>query len=199
MTCFYDQRERGVDIMSGTAQKEDVRMFWVRQADNERGSVLVISMLILVMLTLLGFASMGTSNVEIMVAGNERTYKENFFRAEAANMAGGQRYVNLADMPSDSMDFGSSGAGVSPESKWELMGGADWVSGMSVPSQPFSVAVSGAAIDNNSRYHVVYEGAPVGSSEGLEASASLRQYSVCGQSDIKGGNVIIQTGGSVRF
>jgi hypothetical protein len=187
------------DTMNGNAQKVDVGMFLVRHADNEQGSVLVISMLILVMLTLLGFASMGTSNVEIMVAGNERTYKENFFRAEAANMAGGQRYVNLAGRPPEGMNFGSSGGGVSGESLMALMGGADWISDMSVPEQPFGVSISGAAIDNNSRYHVVYEGAPQGSGEGLEASTSLRQYTVYGQSNIKGGNVIIQTGGSVRF
>ena len=188
--------------MNGMIQTEKAALHLLQSADNERGSVLVISMLILVMLTVVGFAAMNTSNIEQMISGNERTYKENFYRAEAANMAGGQRYDNLADPGQGfggGMDFGSAGPGVSETSNKALMGAVAWVSSTSLPDAPFDVLGSGQALDANSRYHILYQGTSEVSSEGLETSTTFYRYAVYGQSDIKGGNVMIQTGGSVNF
>lgn len=187
--------------MNGMIKTEKAIRRPMHRVDNEQGSVLVISMLILVMLTLVGFASMNTSNIEMMISGNERTYKENFYRAEAANMAGGQRYDNLADSGGSGggMDFGSAGPGVSETSTLSLMGAVGWVSSTDLPDDPFNAAGSGQALDADSRYHILYLGTTEGSSEGLESPTTFYRYSVYGQSDIKGGNVMIQTGGSVNF
>jgi type IV pilus assembly protein PilX len=50
---------------------------------NEKGSVLVISMLILVLLTLIGKAAVTTSTIETEIAGNERFHKRTFYATEA--------------------------------------------------------------------------------------------------------------------
>ncbi len=187
--------------MNGTERTEKKEKYFIDRAKDEQGSVLVISMLILVMLTVLGFASMNTANVEKLVAGNERTYKENFFRAEAANMVGGQRFVNLTD-PTEApggMDYGSAGPGVSGEVETALKGGEDWISSVSLPDEPFDISISGSALDNNSRYHVLYIGDVTGNSQGLSNPSNFHVYSVYGLSDIKRGNVIIQTSGAVSF
>jgi len=173
--------------MNRTTQKDGTGMRLLHHATNEKGSVLAITMLVMVMLTLIGIASMTTSTIEEMIAGNERSYKENFFRAEAANMAGGQRYDNLADSSGGTgtgMTFGDAGPGVSEASK----------------DDPLTVAfIWDIALDNNSLYTIVYQGLPEGASEDLGSSDNLRKFAVYGQSSIKGGNVFIQTNGSVSF
>lgn len=189
--------------MNGTEKTGKKTMPLIHGADNERGSVLVIAMLVLVMLTVLGFASMNTSNIEVMISGNERTYKENFYRAEAANMAGGQRYDNLADSSQGfggGMDFGSAGPGVSAISTLALMGAVDWVDPTSLPDNALAAGIAAQALDANSRYQIVYLGTSQGSSQSIGSNATtFYKYAVYGQSDIKGGNVLIQTGGSVNF
>jgi Tfp pilus assembly protein PilX len=55
---------------------------------NDRGSVLVIGLLTLALLSLLGSAATTTSRTEIQIAGNDKSYKELFYTAEVALTAG---------------------------------------------------------------------------------------------------------------
>ena len=50
---------------------------------NEQGSVLVLAMVMLVVLTIIGIAATRTSTTELRIAGNERFYKEAFYRADS--------------------------------------------------------------------------------------------------------------------
>ena len=49
----------------------------------EKGSVTVIALMILVVLTLLGIMATRTSTIDIRIAANEISYKKNFYVAEA--------------------------------------------------------------------------------------------------------------------
>ncbi len=49
---------------------------------NENGSVLVMSLLILVFITLVGIAATTTSSLESQIAGNNQRYKIDFYAAE---------------------------------------------------------------------------------------------------------------------
>ena len=51
---------------------------------NEVGSVLVVALVILVLLTIIGIAAMSTTNVELKISGNEKFYKLALYAAEAA-------------------------------------------------------------------------------------------------------------------
>ena len=55
-----------------------------RLLTNEEGSVLIVAIVILMLLTLLGIYATRTSEIELQIAGNERLYKQNLYRAEAA-------------------------------------------------------------------------------------------------------------------
>ena len=55
---------------------------------NDRGSVLVIGLLTLALLSLLGSAATTSSRTEIQIAGNDKSYKEAFYTAEVALTAG---------------------------------------------------------------------------------------------------------------
>jgi len=51
---------------------------------NEKGSVMVVAILILALLTIIGIAAMSTTNVELKISGNEKSYKMALYAAEAA-------------------------------------------------------------------------------------------------------------------
>jgi type IV pilus assembly protein PilX len=86
---------------------------------NEKGSVLVISMLILVLLTLIGTAAITTSTIETEIAGNERFQKRTFYAAEAGlghamatlqKQFGDNNNVSLASGGAGNWDFALIGA-----------------------------------------------------------------------------------------
>jgi hypothetical protein len=52
--------------------------------NNENGSALLISLLILGLLTLLGIFATNTTNIELQIAGNDKLHKVAFYAAEAA-------------------------------------------------------------------------------------------------------------------
>jgi len=52
--------------------------------ENEKGSVTVLALVLLILLTLLGIAATTTSSIEVQIAGNELRHKLAFYSAEAA-------------------------------------------------------------------------------------------------------------------
>jgi type IV pilus assembly protein PilX len=55
----------------------------IQVVENERGSVLVIALIMLVLLTILGISASTTSEIETQIAGNERNYKRTFYTANS--------------------------------------------------------------------------------------------------------------------
>jgi len=62
----------------------DIERTIKRSPRRERGSVLVIALIMIVLLTIIGISASKTSEIEIMIAGNERIAKENLYLAEGA-------------------------------------------------------------------------------------------------------------------
>lgn len=54
------------------------------QLDNEKGSVMALSMVLLVLLTILGIAVLTSSSIDTQIAGNELRHKLAFYAAESA-------------------------------------------------------------------------------------------------------------------
>jgi len=52
--------------------------------DNEQGSVMVLAMILLAVLTILGIAVLTSSNIDTQIAGNELRHKLAFYAAESA-------------------------------------------------------------------------------------------------------------------
>jgi hypothetical protein len=61
---------------------------------NEDGSVLVIALVMLALLTIMGVSATTTSNIEMQVAKNIEFYTENLYMAEAAAMEAAQELEN---------------------------------------------------------------------------------------------------------
>ena len=51
--------------------------------NNERGSVLIIAVLMLVLLTIIGISATNTTTTDLQIAGNEKTHRIAFYAAEA--------------------------------------------------------------------------------------------------------------------
>lgn len=90
---------------------------------NEQGSVLIVSLLTLALLTLLGVAATTTTTSDMHVSGNEKSYKLAFYAAEAARgyvaaspalygpnniTVGGKQYFPNNGDPSEEYSLGSS-------------------------------------------------------------------------------------------
>ncbi|OPX36372.1 MAG: hypothetical protein B1H12_07165 [Desulfobacteraceae bacterium 4484_190.2] len=57
---------------------------FTKRGKNEDGSVMVVAILILALLTIIGIAAMSTTNVELKISSNEKSYKMALYAAEAA-------------------------------------------------------------------------------------------------------------------
>ncbi len=83
-------------MLKRTIFKEPVT-FSFQRGQGEEGFVLVSILTIMVMLVMLGLASTTSTVMELHIAGNDRVYKENFYRAEGAAMESAQRLANEKD------------------------------------------------------------------------------------------------------
>jgi Tfp pilus assembly protein PilX len=85
----------------------------ISMLNNEDGTVLVLALIMLVLLTLIGISATTTSMIETRIAGNERVYKQNFYAAEAASMHCAQEMEEKVDPKADtSTDKWLHGIGV---------------------------------------------------------------------------------------
>ena len=66
---------------------------FIANLKNEKGSALILALLILVLLTLMGISATTTSTVEVQMAGSEKFYEMAFYSAES----GWQRALNWLD------------------------------------------------------------------------------------------------------
>jgi hypothetical protein len=81
--------------------------------NNQRGSALVVALLMLVVLTLIGISATTTTTFELQIAGNDKLYKQAFYAADGATEMGGELIEqNIEDRD---WDFGEDGvSAVSP-------------------------------------------------------------------------------------
>ena len=56
----------------------------IRYGKKEEGSIMVVALLILVLLTIIGLAATNTSKIELNISGNEKLHKMAFYAAEAS-------------------------------------------------------------------------------------------------------------------
>jgi len=95
----------------------------VKPIENEDGSIVVITLIMLVLLTLIGIASTNTSTTEVHVASNNQSYQIEFYLADSGwhqgamwleNRAAPPGWVNSADSDYTVKNFGA-GTGSNPD------------------------------------------------------------------------------------
>ena len=138
----------------------------IDRMENEDGSVLIVALIILVLLTLLGIFAGRTSEVEIQIAANDMRYKRNLYSAEAVALECGQIIRDA-----DSLDPGS----------------LTWLHSMGVVSRNdilddtfWAGNSQQSADDSNARYLAVVEG--IAEQTSLDMTKSqVHAYSVYGR------------------
>ena len=89
---------------------------------NERGSALVVALLMLVILTLIGISASTTTTFELQISGNDKLYKMAFYQADGGTEAGAElieqniedRDWNKVDSDGDLSDSGDGIDGSHP-------------------------------------------------------------------------------------
>lgn len=88
---------------------------------NEEGTVLIIALLMLVLLTVIGISASTISNIEMQVAGNEKFYKIAFFAADGGTEAGAElleKNIEVRTFPSEPYTLPSSTVTVADSNFW---------------------------------------------------------------------------------
>jgi len=116
----------------------------LRPVDNERGMILVVSLVLLCMMTIIGVAAVDTTTTEIIIAGAEKDKRATFYAAEAGVDHGRLLLQNLfvsgniakmaLNPPDPDWDFALNGsqAGINTATDTNYAGGAVWISNGSV-------------------------------------------------------------------
>ncbi len=108
---------------------------------SEEGSVLIVALVMLVMLTLLGVSATRTSTIEIRIADNERNYQRTFYVANAGiehvrsmltSKLVENNPVNVATGSPLEWDFAVDGSeGISAATGTDYGSGAIWLNNIS--------------------------------------------------------------------
>ena len=81
----------------GFVAKSEKRKFpYYSIINNERGSVILLAVVMLVLLTIVGISTTNTSSIELQIVKNEKMYKKCFYKAEAGAFEAAQKIENDA-------------------------------------------------------------------------------------------------------
>ncbi len=149
---------------------------------NEEGSALVLALMLMAVLTIIGFSTVNTSTTEFKIVRNERIYMDNFYKAESAVRESVQdidttSWDNLGDrtFPMDWLKQYDEDVDMSDTDIWD-----------STNSEASSVA--------DADYAVVETGIAIGGSLDMTATSSLYDYEARGWGHADDGSVIIEVG-----
>ena len=160
---------------------------------NQDGSVLLIALMIMMIITLIGLASLNLTATDLKITQNDRCFKQNLFMAEAAAFEAGQ--IMEADTSSDvnlkpettTLNWLGDGSDFDPvNDEWHYTG---------TQNASYSVVYD----EEKSGYTTVFEGVSTGASLDMSNSTQLWQYSVYGRSEQCAGRVDMVMGYRKRF
>jgi len=159
--------------------------------DNEKGSAIILAVLILAVLTILGVSSVNTSTIELKIVRNEKLYQQNFYLAEAAAYEAGER-LKIEDDPEELRPAVTTKDWLN-EDDIDLTATDNWVDDDSADDTADQSAVSPDA-----KFASTGKGIDKGSSLDIGAS-SVHTYSLYGLSTKDNGKVMIEIGYKKRF
>ncbi len=88
----------------------------------QKGSALLAALIILLLLTLIGFAAITTSNIEVQISGNQRLANTSLYAAEGA-IESIRQELNNSVPPYDDQFILTNGTSASPNPEYSIFGG----------------------------------------------------------------------------
>lgn len=165
---------------------------------NEEGSVLLLTLALLILLTIAGLGILSTTNTELQITQNDRCFKQNFTRAESAVMEAAQIMAYYESTPSKLKPTETGVLAWIEASGFDPFGTNQWVSDSTDPLLQ-TAQLSKHFTDSLSGYSAIYEGIAPGASLDLASSTTMRQYEVIGRSEQCNGLLDIIAGYRIRF
>lgn len=165
---------------------------------NEEGSVLLLTLALLILLTIAGLGILSTTDTDLQITQNDRCFKQNLTRAESAVMEAAQIMAYYEDTTSK---LKPSDAGVLAwieAAGFDPFGADQWVSDSTDPTVQ-TAQLSKHYTDSASAYSATYEGIAPGASLDLSSPTTMRQYEVIGRSEQCNGLLDVIAGYRIRF
>ena len=165
-----------------------------RSCNNEDGFVLVVGMMIMLVLTVIGFAATRTAIFEVQISGHDKISKKIFYNAEAAAYEGAQRLENENDPDNLKAErtalkwlftLGARNSLLNDSTKWQENG---LVSGMTDNSSSVDIAGLDYGVIKGEK----------GSSLKM-TSSSVYGFQLLGHSTLANGKKIIEIGYKKRY
>lgn len=150
---------------------------------HESGAILFVTLLFLGVLSILGSAATTTSSLELQIASNDRIYKDNLYRAEAAAMEAAQQIKNAAAQTLRKRTppwLNADAPDLKKPDNWNSSNSAESAGGA------------------ERRYAVVDEGIQPGASLNLGGS-TVHRFAIFGRCDRSGGAAMVKVGLKRRF
>ena len=157
--------------------------------NNEEGSIIVMALIILSIVTIIGISSSTTSTIELQIVRNERIHQLNFYMAEGAVFEAAERLTLLDGILDydDLVPATSTLTWMNDQAASVFKTPGNWTN----PAFKVSQSLIGTA--NECRYAVDYIKKQSGSS--LKPGAlSVNLYAVYGMSQHNSGEVLIEIG-----
>jgi hypothetical protein len=176
---------------AGKKRKDNDMKAYDTIMNNEEGSVIILTLIVLALLTVIGISSTTTSTIELQITRNERLFNQNFYLTEAAIMEAIQRVKNETNQ---SVLNGLSENWLH-NTKNIMDDPGNWVrSGASTNSELSSYDTG----NNELYYSVVNLGRMAGSSLDPTKGQSIREYTIFALYDsdsvTRSGQILIEVG-----
>lgn len=143
--------------------------------DNEEGSVIILSLLVLVILSIVGFSASRISTTEMQIVRNDGTYQQRFYIAESGAVQAAQMLENETNF----LDLNNYVPNYLNPGTVDLNDTTTWVVG-----GPSPTAVPSSLVPNNAlEVSIMHLRVPPGSSVGLENPTRLHELAVFGLLD----------------
>jgi hypothetical protein len=154
--------------------------------NNEEGSVIVIALLALAVLSIMGVASINTSTTELRIVRNEQIYQSHFYQAEAAMMEAAQRLASESDIDETRP--------ASTTKAWLVDSGIDLKD-----LDTFIANDSTSVLSNESSYSANAQGVVSGASLDVTSTNNMYGFNIYGYSTDADSNVFIGIGYKKRM
>ncbi len=160
----------------------------VRVTFNEQGSVLILALILMSVLSIIAVTSVTMTTTEYKIVRNERIYQDNFYRAESASRQGLQTLEEASSSDLEDRSFQALAWLSQKNDNTDMSDTSLWDSTNS----------AGASI-SNADYAVVETGISQGSSLDMTATSNLYKYISYGHGHSgNGGTSVIEIGYKMR-
>lgn len=155
---------------------------------NQRGSVLLVALIILLLASVIGLNALTMTSTELKISGNDRSYKQNFYRAEAVIKEAAFALENEDEPEPSNTDLPWLSDGSDPENSFHP------------ESEPWKESGSDANAsnsafytDNTAKFCAVRLRVAPGSNEDMGADRKW-EYVIYGRSELSSGQVELAAG-----